>query len=164
MGTYVFSRIQDMFRFFPQKAWRPGETIGINPDYWAEKLDAVDRSDGVRAFDEDRFREIVSEQRKEWILEGRRHGLLTKEEALDLYQAIEDDVLPAAEDGEQAARAAADEFSHEVGGRTHRFEDFWENTLTTFVGRYIWACYAIAWGIAKYNASKAPEPQQDDAQ
>ncbi len=31
MGTYVFSRLHDMFEFF-------GDKQGINPSYWGEKL------------------------------------------------------------------------------------------------------------------------------
>ena len=35
MGTYVFSRLEDMFEFFRTDR-------DINPGYWAEKLQAVD--------------------------------------------------------------------------------------------------------------------------
>jgi len=57
MGTYVFRRLHDMFQFF-----RRGESIGercIDIRYWAEKLEAIDRVDGVREWTPEKFREEV---------------------------------------------------------------------------------------------------------
>jgi hypothetical protein len=35
------------------------------------------------------------------------------------------------------------------------FADFHEKEITEFTIRYVWACYAIQWGIAEYNKAKA---------
>ena len=45
MGSYVFSRTADMFEFFRDSAM----TGRINPGYWHEKADAVDRNGGAFA-------------------------------------------------------------------------------------------------------------------
>jgi hypothetical protein len=34
------------------------------------------------------------------------------------------------------------------------FENLWEVDLTSFTHHFIWACYAIAWGIALYDQEK----------
>src|SRR5690348_13144744 len=48
MGTYVFSRLEDMFEFFRTDRdynKRKGRELSINPKYWGEKLQAVDSAD-----------------------------------------------------------------------------------------------------------------------
>jgi hypothetical protein len=67
-----------------------------------------------------------------------------------LLQAIEDDVLSWADDGEEKAREAAEDF--EYGGNTV-FNDFWETNLHEYTVRFIWCCYAISWGIRIYDAA-----------
>lgn len=54
MGDYVFSRLDDMFRFFR------GDSI--NPSYWAEKLQAIDRADGVKKYSPTLARDYINEQ------------------------------------------------------------------------------------------------------
>lgn len=53
MGTFVFSRVEDMFTFF--RGEREG-SLKINPGYWAEKCIAQDRH-GLKTFDSDYFME-----------------------------------------------------------------------------------------------------------
>ena len=64
MGTWSFSRIEDMFKFFRSKERH------ICPDYWAEKLTSVDRNSyinsikfGHEEFSEKKLRENVND----WI-------------------------------------------------------------------------------------------------
>jgi len=139
MGTYVFRRTADMFSFFrtshpvgdPQT-----QTLKINPGYWAEKLEAVDSADGVRQYSADKFREYFSE----WMDEH--------EASPELRERIKSDILYHADDGPQDARRAAMDF--EQDGR-NPFQDFWEVSIEEYTTRFIWACYAIAWGIAQYD-------------
>ena len=49
MGTWVFSRTEDMFSFFRVHQDRPG--YGINPSYWAEKVIARDRHSATDEYD-----------------------------------------------------------------------------------------------------------------
>lgn len=141
MGCYVFSRIRDMFEFFrtsPQ--WLPKGGLHINLSYWAEKCTASDRSDGIKRYSEDKFRENVA------------HWLDSREACDEVRAEVEQQVLCAADDGEHAAMTAVMDFEHEG----FRFNDFWEADNTAYTYRYIWCCYALAWGIRQYDTAKAP--------
>lgn len=154
MGTYVFCRTEDMFQFFRTRPKDDG-SIYINEGYWAEKLEAVDRASGVRKFDEARFREAVRDHWKDMVSHAIRAGHMDKAGSARLWEAMEHDVLSCLEDGEIRARDAADSFECEIQGHTYRLEDFWDHDFETFTGRFIWACYAIAWGIKQYEEAKA---------
>lgn len=142
MGTYVFSRSPDMLEFFRTSGHcRPenGETLPINFGYWAEKLQAVDKQSGLTEYSPEKFRETILEILEEKGASG------------ELRQAVKDDVLCAADDGHQAAYEAASCFRFE--GR-HVFPDFWEHSLSVYTVRFLWCCYALAWGIQKYDQAK----------
>ena len=151
MGTFVFQRLEDMFAFF--RSERGGsEKLQINTMYWGEKCVAVDSVDGIREYSADSFRDVV----KEWLqeqLEGEEDEKLKEE----LTSAVEDDLLAYADDGEAVARRQAEEFSFNWFGRAFEFTDFWETTLTVKTHRFLWCCYAIAWGIQKFDEVKAYE-------
>lgn len=140
MGSYVFSRLEDMLVFFrtPQN-YRSSEggVLAINPCYWAEKLQAYDRAAGTKEYSEDLFRRCVLD-------------CLADEESVspELREAVEEEVLFYADDGEDAARRAAEDFKH----GDFEFHDFWEVDLREYTGRYLWCCYALTWGIAQYDA------------
>jgi hypothetical protein len=36
------------------------------------------------------------------------------------------------------------------------FEDFREVDCEEYTHRFLWCCYALAWGIEKYDAAKQP--------
>lgn len=154
MGTYVFSRLEDMFQFFRTDR-REGGALGINPGYWSEKLVAVNshgRHGGSAVeFDEDRFRDVINQYRVEWIRDSR--DTLTKDERRELWEAVDDEVLSMIHEGESAAQQAAYGFSH--GG--FQFEDLFEFNLTRFTYHFIWCCYALAWGVGKYDEAKGGE-------
>lgn len=130
MGTYVFSRIQDMFDFFR------GDRI--NPGYWQEKALAVDRTRGIKKFDPDRFREQVWEWMEEASVADR--------------DRLDDEVLRCASDGAEAAYRAAMDFTTEDG--RHPMQDFWEADCTEWDHGFLWACHAIQWGIARYDEAR----------
>ena len=156
MGTYVFSRLSDMLEFFRTDrdyAHRSGRKLGINPGYWSEKLLAVDgnrRSAGVKEFSAARFERTV----KDWLANWMRHEGLDKEGRRELRRLVEDQVLPSAHDGEVRAFDAVMGFSEEVDGQRFEFTDFWEVDCTEYTHRFVWCCYALAWGIQKYDESK----------
>lgn len=165
MGTYVFRRLEDMFQFFrDERAGRPGEdeTLHINLGYWSEKLEAADCHGrhvvGVEEFDEERFLSTINEIRKGWIKENR--DVLTKDERRELWEAVENEVLSQVDDGEYAARAAAGGFMHTAGGKRFEFVDLWDYSFGRFTYRFVWCCYALAWGIGKYDAAKKLEVVQ----
>ena len=140
MGTYVFTRLADMFQFFRSK---PENAAGlyINLGYWSEKCVAADR-DGVKGYSEDRFEEYVREH--------------TPDDATsDLVEAIDDEVLSAADEGNDSAHRALRDFRYD---NKEVFLDTFEADFTDYTYRFVWCCYALAWGIRTYDARIVPPP------
>src|SRR5512146_3138259 len=144
MGTFVFSRLLDMFKFFRSEAI--SGCPRINPGYWGEKCEAADRrSGGLDEFDPELFRKIVR-GRYEDYLEASED--LTREQKRSLWKAVEDRILCAETEFDaydSAARFEEDGFS---------LTDFWEHNLRSYTFRFIWCCYAIPWAIDKYDEAK----------
>ena len=152
MGTFVFERTNDMFSFFrgSKKEGNPG--LQINTGYWGEKCIAVDSVDGIRQYSPDSFREVIQEELDEWL-----EDLDPEEDAeciAALKEAVQDELLCYADDGEQKAREAADEFEFSFGDLQLSISDFFERTLTVKSFRFVWCCYAIVWAIAKYDQAQ----------
>lgn len=147
MGTYVFRRLHDMFQFF-----RRGENRGqyrIDLRYWAEKLEASDRGDGVREWTPEKFKAEVRdyfEQRtdddEEWPADRKAA----------LWQEIDEQVCASADDGEHYAWVALWEFEHDG----FRFDD-WERDCKVWTHRFLWCCHALEWAIDRYDSTKQPE-------
>lgn len=161
MGTYVFRRLEDMFEFFrtdrKYMQLRNGETLAINLSYWAEKLEGVDRHGGVKEFSEAKFNRAIFEYLANWVRE--HYDRTTKAERRELWDAVMNEVLGADGDsGGYRKQVAAHDFSHYVNDRVHQFyfQDFWENSLEEYTYRFIWCCYALAWGVQKYDESRHP--------
>lgn len=159
MGTFVFSRMADMFQFFRtdrEYAHSKGLKLGINTGYWAEKLIAVDgnrHKAGATEFDEDAFRRVINEYRLRWMRNGHQYGTLDKSDRRELWEAVEYDVLDRIEDyGEDVQRLAYD-FSHEK----HQFEDLFEHDFKRYTRTFLWCCYAIAWGVQQFDGSTQRE-------
>lgn len=159
MGTYVFSRLRDMFEFFRtdrEYAQRRGMKLAINRSYWAEKLQAIDR-DGVKKFDEEKFNANVLRYLKGWLRDHR--DATTKEERRELWDEVMFDVIGADGDGGgYRKQCAAHDFSHKVNAnvREFSFQDFYEYDCESYTHRFDWCCYALAWGIQQYDDAKAP--------
>lgn len=165
MGTYVFWRTDDMFSFFRTDRNSPwlrdqGRTLGINPQYWGEKLQATDRHDGYRRFSEDKFDAAIRRHFVDWIRNHRDET--SKEERRELWEAIESEVLCADGDsGGYRKQCAAHDFGHQVHpGLYFRFNDFWETNVEEYSGRFMWCCYALAWGIKTYDEAKALQGEE----
>lgn len=152
VGTYVFSRVNDMFSFFRDPG---GGRLCINDDYWAEKLIASDcsgrRGDGVMRFDPDLFCEHV---KRRYVEHARSKMRDMPDERISLRRALEDEVLSCADSGESEAMAAAMQFEHD-GFRLH---DFWEVNCREYTTQFIWSLYAIVWAVRQYDALKSPQP------
>jgi len=139
MGTFVFSRIEDMFEFFREDSGR------INPDYWSEKIQAADRCDGYKEWSPDKFRRVI-----EYYLTERSEKTAPKE----LRQAVEEEVLSRVDDGQHEAYRAASEFEYEG----FRFDDLWDHNFQEFTYRFLWCCYALVWAIKQYDAVHVSPP------
>lgn len=149
MGDYVFARLPDMLGFFRRHL--------PNFSYWAEKVQAADKSSGVKAFSEDRFREVLR-QRFDDFCDSR---VESAEEKADLWAEVMGTVLFTLEcEGKDAAFAAARDMQH---GNRCVFPDFWDNDFDEYTYRFVWCCHAIPWAIRMYDAAKAEAVQAGQA-
>ena len=138
MGTYVFARIEDMFKFFHGY---------VNAGYWGEKLQAIDKHCGYREHSEDRFKRFVLED----FWERRTEYDVT--EAAKIWADIREDMFGYFTDITS---------THECIGLLTRFDsygftymDAWEHDFEEYSAQYLWCCHAILWAIEQYRAERA---------
>ena len=147
MGCYVFSRLPDMFEFFRESS--------INPQYWAQKLQADEKYTGHRAFSEDLYHAALKSDFEGWTFDS-------EDDRKRAWEAIEDefDGIMHAESTEHAVRQAM-EWKCPVSKQ--RFSDFWEHTLEDYTFQFLWCCYAIQWAIARFDETTAASTEQPSA-
>ena len=142
MGCYVFSRVEDMFKFF-----RGDE---INTGYWREKMVADSTYVSAVVWSGEYFREALKEYYDSWM-EDTGH---TEETKKDVWQQLEEDILYHS-DHEYSAISAVYTFRCNVLGCSFELSDFLlESTFTKCTPQYLWCLYAIVWGIQKYDKEK----------
>lgn len=148
MGTFVFSRVEDMFRFFRN------DRMVINPSYWGEKLQSISTNGGYKKFNIDEFKESV----EQWFVEF-RDCLDDGELADKVWADIKYSVLTDNDDGDGwvAMRGAIDyvydDYENDIKIE-NIFQDFWEQSCTRYSINYIWCLHAIVYGINKYDEFK----------
>lgn len=159
MGTFVFRRLQDMFEFFRtdrEYNQQKGRQLSINLGYWAEKVEAADKHDGLKRFDEELFDHAVKHDLMAWIRDY--FSDTTKEERRELWEAVLSDVIGAESSSSGVYKqVAVSDFSHKVNDTVgyFSFQDFWDHDTSSYSYRFQWCCYAIAWGIQMYDDAKA---------
>jgi len=139
-GSYVFRRLRDMFEFF--------RGHGPNPQYWSEKCEAADRSDGIERFSPDAFREVIKERAAAYLQDS---AMAPAERSA--FDAEIEEILRAADNGSHEALSAAAEFYWDG---TQPFSELWEYRVTEYTHRFLWCCHAIPWAIAKYDQGRKP--------
>jgi len=151
MGTWVFSRIEDMFCFFRSDDGK------INRSYWAEKLQNGTHgcSDAAKVYDGDVYKQRIIDHLEDYDLSDEH-----KELVLEELDTIDFD------DGHGVYREIYD-FSVDLSGSNHRsykrddlftFQDVWEIDMKTYSYHYLWCCHAIVYAIQKYDeAMKAKD-------
>ncbi len=133
-NAYVFSRELDMFGFFRSDSGR------INPHYWAQKTERG--PGGCKSYSQEHAKALILDDVRERD-EERPPGLM-----LALQREIFD-----TSHYEDETREALERFNYEG----FRFYDTWEWDLHDYDWSFLWACHAIVWGIAQYDAAKAAE-------
>ncbi|UNM95905.1 hypothetical protein MMG00_11990 [Ignatzschineria rhizosphaerae] len=135
MGSYVFRRRQDMFKFFRN------EELGINPGYWGEKVEAECRRDKVYEFDEEGTAEYLQEYLDNMIENG-----YSEEEYEKAKEDLEDNGLLEPQSEYDFITSAE---------RSDYLGDNWELRVEAMQKkhsyRFIWCCYAIVWAIQQYD-------------
>lgn len=149
MGSFVFSRLPDMFEFF-----RGRRSALIDRGYLAEKAVASDKHDGIREYSEGLFRAAIRADFDAFV----ENHELSSDKSSELWQLIEDDVLSNSDNQHDAMGAAMnfrwgpDHVSEPRGRQV--FPDFWEHRLEDYTPRFSWCCYAIPWAIEGYDVMK----------
>jgi hypothetical protein len=172
MGTFVFSRVRDMFEFFRQDREynaNRGRALSINLGYWGEKLIAVDANGAnsggkAKEFDPEKFARVINEYRVTWMRRGKSDGTLDKERRRELWERVQEEVLDRVDDGEHYATTAAYEFSfnnepYDYSSRrpNWQFDDLFEHDFTEYTHTFVWCCYALAWSIQQYDDARIAE-------
>lgn len=184
MGTFVFTRVRDMFSFFRRS--HSDNLFSIDLHYWAEKVEAGDRwgrGNGIREFSKEKFDANVREWVEDFIkaegeqanedrgdVESSLHACAMN----DLRAAVEREVIGADENEIRSFDAARDfafgaddseAWSACFGEDCHfDFGDFWEVDHNEFTHRFQWCSFALAWGIKQYDESKAAAALAESAE
>jgi hypothetical protein len=143
MGDYVFCRIKDMVNFFASDNGR------INPHYWSEKLQAP-RPDGAETFDPGLVRQNLiewAEDHVQWCDDEHVPYLHVLVEAIDRELRFTD----------LYSEESAHHFLTELEEEMDEHLDTWEWRLRSYDHKFLWACYAIAWGVTQYLTAKTSD-------
>ncbi|KZX78263.1 hypothetical protein A3715_10370 [Oleiphilus sp. HI0009] len=148
-GTYVFSRIYDMFEFFRMDEndfnHSKERTLNINPMYWGEKLNSISKDGGYKEYSENLMKSVMLDYVKSyWEFEN-------EDQEQEVRQQLEDEVFSCFENNEGHDYALADDFKSEYG---HEFIDLWDYSFKEYTFHYLWCLYAIVYGIQMYDQSK----------
>lgn len=147
MGTYVFRRCDDMFRFFRMGDWVKDDKLHINADYWGEKLESICKTGKYEEYDENTFRESVKYYFDSYMEDN------SENDGDELWEEIESKVLSYSCEEHRAYEAVS-----EFEWKDFQFTDFFDGGGTVeFTYHYIWCLYAIVWGIQQYDLEKAKE-------
>lgn len=138
MGTLVFSRLHDMFNFFRS------DDLKITPDYWAKQIESTSYEVKINSYSEFDIDETKKMARK-YLDDYLKNIALSHDERSNLLAEFNRKIL-CAEDEWKIVDAIRnfelDNFDFEYfcweDCRTHRYD-------------YIWLCYAIVWGIKKFD-------------
>lgn len=137
MGSFIFSRVEDMFRWFGR------DWTKANFGYWGEKCLAVDKADGIRQWSKKIFNDSVRQQIEGYFSEN------SEKIRLCLKKAREDRIFSC--ENECEAHEAYSEFRFDGG---NPLECMWESPCTESTYRFAWCCVAIPWGLNLYWKSK----------
>jgi len=148
MGTWVFSRVEDMFTFFRD------DKLRVNLSYWSEKLrnGTVGGRDHCEVYDGEYYKANIIERLDGYGLEPEKKAKVIEElNCLDfddeytIIASIRDFEVDLEDDGKY------DDRSLRKKRYTFGFQDVWEVSMKTYSYHFIWCCYAIVWGIQQYD-------------
>lgn len=136
---FVFRRLNDMFEFFREKK--------INPSYWGEKAVAVARHGGLKSFSPEYYRAAIVRDFREAYPQG-------TPDRMKIWEGVRWELL---EHGEPSSvdEAFTKACGYEDKNGKAPFSDFWDHRLDEPAYGFLWACHAIRWGIARYDAARA---------
>lgn len=101
---------------------------------------------GIREFSVEAFRENVLEQ-------TRQHLELEDDEKIPSEIMDEIEPLLRSEDEYECVESMRNFTSDKID-----FPDFWECNNNSKTLHYVWCCWALTWGVSKYDEAKAAAP------
>lgn len=151
MGTWTFSRIEDMFEFFTAAHFGLRESFLINPGYWSEKFEA---GAGRRRYESPCYEfdsTAFDKALQDWLVSYLDNGIY-EDEAAEAKEAIheligrdfpnETEAFCALNDACLPRGVCAFDITEGMG------------SMMTYSYHYLWICYAIVWGIERYRSTK----------
>lgn len=137
MGTYVFSRLEDMFQFFRR------EDGGINEGYWYEKMEAEDRHSPCKCVSEKKLKEALKQYAEDHDFpEEITKELMEWSNSVEMSGSV-DTICSAVE-------TMASDFCN------HTIEGFWEYDIQDYSFHYLWCLHAIVKAINMYDELGSP--------
>lgn len=156
MGTFVFQRLKDMFQFF-----RSNPNHRIDFRYWAEKVEAMDKCEGVNEFDPDAFKQEITKQRRKLFVQYAPY--MYSDQRQEFWEGLEE-VKNSADEGEHRSITKMQDWHYNFIGpqdTIRAMKDYWISIDTCdfpsckkYSRRFLWCGYAIQWGINLYDQTK----------
>lgn len=145
-----------MFEVFRSSS---NQELCVYPEQWVEHVKAMARTDTLRRFNSALFEQAVLSAFRHWLRLHR--GDTSPADRRALWSAIQERVLRITDgpSGWQRQKAASD-FCFWVNDEVGEFEfpPFGEHQVHSFSTRFLWCCYAIAWGIVQYDQCSLKGP------
>ena len=139
MGALVFSRLYDMFNFFRS------DDLKINPYYWAEKIQSASwdaRIESYSEFDLEQAKKNAQEDLNTYLEDN---DDLSEEDRTSLLEDVEWEILRSEDEYEIV------EAIRNFNFKGFEFDEFHWDGCRVYTYSYIWLCYAIVWGIKKFD-------------
>ena len=139
MGTLVFSRLHDMFNFFRS------DDLRINPDYWSEKIQSTTHEAQIASyskFDLEQAKKNAQEDLNTYLGDN---DDLSEEDRASLLEDFELEILRSEDEYEIVEAISNFNF------KDFEFDEFRMDGFRVYTNSYIWLCYAIVWGIKKFD-------------
>lgn len=128
MGTFVFSRLRDMFEFF--------RCDRVNLPYWAEKVEAASEGEGVMEYNPDLLKATLIDYFKD------------NENKAEILETLEPYFEDRCSSGEMFSRI------YECEGIGDFLIDLSPACYKEYTHRYKWCCAALIWAIGVYDSEK----------
>ncbi|WP_225614527.1 hypothetical protein [Pantoea sp. PNT02] len=159
MGTWTFSRVNDMFKFFTSEHFGKRDSFVINPCYWSEKFESgagrSRRDAPITEFSKEEFDKGLQDWLDAFLEECEDDD--ERETANETVGELKLEHFHSENDAYHAVDAA--DWPEDVGSW-----DVWESigSCQSYTHHYLWACYAIVWGIERYNNNKLAVKAMDN--
>lgn len=138
----VLSKRYDMFDYF-RDYFRDGN-LKVFPELWSEKIKSTSNEAKIAScseFNIDKVKKLAKDDLREYL----KNQKVSKADRDALNEKFESEILNAEDEYEIVAAIRNFYFND------FEFVDFWGRGYRKYRYEYIWLCYAIVWGIKKFD-------------